>query len=497
MTAPFATRFVRGVVGVGSATFIQIVLGFVAFLVVARWLPDQQFGAFVLLQVTSLFFVAVADVLLQKMAITHLLIAEPDASQSPLVNTAISYKLVIGAAIGMTIWVLIPLSKPLFHSGPLSALAPYLPLLFFLSSLDELLFAVLQGMHRYREIALAQVLTGASRLCLVTILIVFMRMDVFGVVYAFLISLIVSIALQWFWVGIRPRLSLDRAMYRRLFQFGFPLGLNNVLTFFFAKCDRFLLGAMVGPGGVALYEVAARIPDSIQRLYQAFQSVFFPSMSELFSLGRRQAAERVLNNSIRVLSFVTLSAALCVLLFRDGLTYLLFSHQYSGSAVAFSLLMISLNMAISGNLMGTALVAGGRSDLPIRISVVMAGVSLFCNLLFIPKVGFVGAAWAALTANYVTNLSTSVWYLRKEGINIWWREFLKPILLFAVYAACIVAAKPERIDLRIGLLCLFVLLGVVLKIVSRRDLDLLLPLLRSPGRLAAPPSQSSGRCESL
>jgi len=485
MTHEFVARFVRGVAGVGLGTLIQILLGLLAFLIGARWLPKDQFGAFVLFQVIVLFFLMIADVFLQKVSITRFLIAEPDAAND-IIITALSYKLLFGVGIGCTVLGLRPLADYLFQSPGLSRLFIYLPLFFLFSSLDELLFSILQGMHRYREIALSQVVTGLTRLCVVTILLVFIHMDVMGLLYAFLFSLAVSILFQWCWVGVRPGFSLHRALYVRLFRFGFPLGLNSILTFFFAKLDRFLLGAMVGLSGVASYEVAAKIPDNLQRLYQAFQSVFFPSMSELFSQGRRQEAEAVLNNSLRLISFVSISAALFVLLFQDGLMRLLFSAKYVGSAPAFSLLMISLNMALSGNLMGTALVAAGRSDRPVRISIVMTVVTLCGNLLFIPAFGFVGAALAALVANYCTNLTTSIWYLRKEGIMISWKDLLKPILLFAAYAAFILLLKPESFAFKTALVCLFVLSGVPLSIVSKRDLCLILSAFHSKNFVTEP-----------
>jgi O-antigen/teichoic acid export membrane protein len=485
MRHEFVPRFVRGVAGVGLGTLIQILLGLLAFLIGARWLPKDQFGAFVLLQVMVLFLLAIGDVLLQKLSVTRFLAAEPDGAED-IIITALSYKLVFGVGIGCMILGLRPLADYLFQSPWLSRLFLYLPLFFLLNSIDELLFATLQGMHRYKEIAFSQIVTGLTRLCFIAIFLVSLRMDVMGLLYAFLVSLAVSVTVQWRWVGIKPRFSLNHALYLRLFKFGFPLGLNSILTFFFGKLDRFLLGTMVGLTGVASYEVAAKIPDNLQRLYQAFQSVFFPNMSELFSQGRLQAAEAVLNNSLRLISFVSISAALFVLLFQDGLTRLVFSRQYSGSAPAFSLLMISLNMALSGNLMGTALVAAGRSDRPVRINIVMALIVLCGNLLFIPALGFVGAAWAALMANYCTNLTASIWYLRKEGIVVSWKDLLKPILLFAAYAAFILAIKPESIAFKAGLACLFVLSGIPLSIVSKRDLSVVLTAFRSPSLLAVP-----------
>jgi len=488
MTDAFVARFLRGVAGVGLGTSIQITLGFFAFLLGARWLPPEQFGAFILLQVVNFFFLAVADVLLQKTAVTQFLVAEPEPGKPRIVFVSLTYRIVTGFGLSAVLLGALPLAAHVFRSPELWRLAPLAPAFFLLSSLDELLFAVLQGLHRYRQIALAQVLTGTARLALVVVLLATLRTGVMGLVWAFVASLAVSVSVQWLGVGLKPKVNFDRATYARLMRFGLPLGANNTLTFFFSKLDRFLLGWMMGPSGVAAYEVAARIPDNLQRLYQAFQSVFFPNVSELFSRNRRDEAEAVLNHSIRLLSFASMSAALFVLLFRDALTRLLYSGAYAGSALAFAILMVSLNMAVSGNLMGTALVAAGRSDRPIRISVVMAATSLGGNLLLIPRLGVVGAACAAVAANYCTNLTVSVWYLHREHVRIWWGPFVKPIALFGACASFVLLVQPVGTTVKIVTLLVFILCGIPLRLFAGSDLARAAGIIRPRDAYAAPAS---------
>jgi O-antigen/teichoic acid export membrane protein len=56
-------------------------------------------------------------------------------------------------------------------------------------------------------------------------------------------------------------------LFFKIFKFGFPLGLNSILTFIFAKIDRFVIGATIIPEGVAYYEKAAKGSDNSRRIY--------------------------------------------------------------------------------------------------------------------------------------------------------------------------------------------------------------------------------------
>ena len=83
----------------------------------------------------------------------------------------------------------------------------------------------------------------------------------------------------------------DKAMVtlptlKGMVRFGWPLQMQYILDFVFARIDTVIIGAWLGATSVALYEVARKLPDSIMYLFDAFQSVYFSLFLNFTLMGR-------------------------------------------------------------------------------------------------------------------------------------------------------------------------------------------------------------------
>jgi O-antigen/teichoic acid export membrane protein len=472
MSDTFVLRFIRGLLSTGLGIGLQILSGFFSYVIAARVLSKEELGAFVLLQVIVVFFVMLGDLIVQNTAVARALAAESGERKGDIANAAICCKVSVSLLMCLVFFGCRPLLNVVFKHSELPSLLVYVPPLLFLSSLEDLLLFTLQGLHAYKKIAVAQFLSGLSRLSCVVLFLVIWKMHVTGIIYAFLVASIVSTMYQYFSLPFKRRLLFEQTEFVKLFRFGFPLGLNSILTFFFTRIDRFMIGILMSPIGVAYYDVAAKLPESFQRLYVAFQSVFFPHMSELFADGKRTKAVQLLDSALRLTSFFTAFAALIVAAFQKEIVRTVFSGAYLEAAPGLALLMVSLIMALVGNLMGTTLVAAGYPDKPIRISIVMSALVIAGNLVLIPVSGFMGAVYASFVANYVTNLTISVWYLRHSGMKLSIGGFLKPVAICAFYWGIFAVVNPEHVWLKVVIILLFVLSCLPFSIIRRRDFSI-------------------------
>jgi O-antigen/teichoic acid export membrane protein len=234
-----------------------------------------------------------------------------------------------------------------------------------------------------------------------------------------------------------------------------------------------MIGAMISTLGVAYYEIAARIPDTCHRMYNSFQLVFFPNMSELFAEKRYHEAEKVLNNSLRLISLVTVFATLIATLFQKDIVRLLFSDRYLESAPALPLLLLSLSVGIVGNILGTSLVALGQSDKPVKINIVDTVTNVAGNLLLIPTYGFMGAVYATILSRCATN-PFNVWFLRRGGVKVQISQYLKPLLVFMVCGVLFLIIKPETVIVKISFIVFFLFLCLIFSILRKGDISNLL-----------------------
>lgn len=410
-----------------------------------------------------------ARMVLHNVSVAKLIASVESNKKIAVVNTALSYNFLIGILMSLFILLCEPLIIFIFKSKQLTQLLIYIPLLFFLNSFYELLLHILQGFHKYKIIAISQIINGMVKLILIVLFLGILKMGIIGLIYAFYLSFLIPILCQYISVPVKKQFNFNYRLFKEIFKFGFPLGLNSVLTFIFTKIDRFIIGSIINPIGVAYYEIASKIPDNCYRMYQSFQSVFLPNMSELFAKKQYKEAEAVLNNSLRLVSFIAIFVSFLTILFKEDIVSIMFSEKYIESAPVLSLLMLSLSIGLVEYILGTTLIAFGQSDKPVKINIVNAVINIVGNLIMIPIFGFIGAAYAVLLARVATN-PVYIFFIRRNGINVTIGNYLKPILIFVACYILSLTFNYSGYAFKILLMILLLTFSVSLSIITRRDL---------------------------
>jgi O-antigen/teichoic acid export membrane protein len=313
--------------------------------------------------------------------------------------------------------------------------------------------------------------SAATKILTILLFLSYYKMDIKGVIYATIISSLVTSVYQYMAIPSDKKFEFDGDVLKKMFRFGFPLGLNNVMSFVFMKVDRFMLGAMLSPIHVAYYEIASKLPECGRTLYDAYLTVFFPSMSELCASEDHDAAGKILNYSIRILSFASLLATFVLYLFQYEVVGALFSKRYLLSAPAVPLLMIVLCLDLTGNMLGTTLVAYGQSDKPVKINIFAAATTVISNLILIPRLGFIGAAYTCILSRVITN-PINVWYLNKQGLHVDVFQYLKPLGAFFICFLITLMLKPESVCLKLIHIVFFIIINIMMSVIGPEDIVL-------------------------
>ena len=250
--------------------------------------------------------------------------------------------------------------------------------------------------------------------------------------------------------------------------FSFPLYINYFITVIFGRIDRILIGVLLGTSQVGLYAIARRIPDSFEELYGAFRQVYFPYAVRFSTLGEKVKLKRFLDDSNRATAFAAVFAALFAVAFGDEIVSLVFSDNYLPSVLAFVILMVALVFVIVDSNLGFTLVALGQTDKPPLINIFGSAIVLGSYFLFIPMFGIAGAALAVLLGLLATN-PINVYFLRKVKVNAGYLPFVKPVLLFVIFAAAIIFLND--LWLNILLIALFIPAGFLIRIITVNDLN--------------------------
>lgn len=467
-------RFIHGVTYVFLAHLASVVLLFAGLAIAVRFVSKAEFGNFILLSIAALFLTIVADFGMPS-AMIRSLSAEKNKREE-IASTSLGFSLLVSLAIFVMVYFLGGAVFSAFDLVALRDLTPFISLLFFFQYHHTRLNAILQGLHLYKRFASVGVAGAVTRSLLILLLVVFFRLQLAGLIIAAVGSVMLSCLLAYLFIPWYVIPKLNFVVLKKLLSFGFPLHINSVLAFVFERTDTIMLGAMLGPVSVGIYEVGYKLPNQIRAFFAAFRSVFFPHLSEYYGNDDQHSAESLLRNALRLVSFVMAGATLLAVLYGREIITILFSSKYAVSAPVFTVLMIGVSAGLCNFLMGTALISSGRPKVILLTSIPEALLNIGGNLLLIPQWGILGAACASAVSRAVVNpIFLLLLGRRRLFCNSW--SYLRSYMSLSIACIVFVLLKPASFGGKVIIIVLFVLVAFLLKAFLLSDMKYLLKAL--------------------
>jgi len=464
-TARFKSHFVESVVLTWAGNLGRIVLGLLALRLVTGAIPEADLGAYWILTSVAALLANLADLGIGLGVARHLPLAPDEASARRLMQTVLCLRAAALLALCLALAAAKPWVLRLFAAESIASRYPYVYAFVIVNSLGELYTSFLQGLQRFRVIALYALLSSLVRLLLIVALVRGAGMQVEGLFLAEVLSLFLAAALSAWSTGQGGSVRLHPPTAAAQLRFGFPLYLNTLLAYGANRLNTLLIAGLTGPVAVSHFSVASRIPDQLSMVLRSYTQVYLPHMSRFLAQAELERARRLLAASLRLMSFGF--ALLTVLLgfFRHELLALLAPPSYQAAAAAVPLLVGALAFASLGSILGTTLVALGDSRTPLLINLWNTALSIALQFVLIRNWGLLGAAWASFLFNVLAWAVTDVVVSRRLrpagrgylGLLVFLAGVLlaglragvalRLALLAAAAATCVALSRPLRQDI--------------------------------------------------
>ncbi len=434
MDKRFTSDLFKGLASTSFGSMATIGFHFLSILLMTRYVQKDVLGAYFLafafVQVLGIISSLGLDLTLAKSVSgvdKHL--------QQDTIASTFSIRSISVIAVGIIFYVAGRFILRAFDVG-LSECLVSIIVFFALASYRDLFLRLMQGVQQFKQYAVVEVLSAVTR---VILLVVFRdRLSLQGLLYIEIISQLIEVLLQLFFIrtilfSLSPG-NIKTESVRSLTRFSMPLYSNSILSLIFDRSSTFLIGALLNPASVAAFEIALKIPDGFMRLFSSFIVVYFPSLSNLFAKGNREAAHRMMNSSLVLLSTGIVFLALVSFLFAKEIILALFSREYLQVSLAFALLMLSFCLRALSNILGYSLVSAGYSSAPVKANIVASLVNIVGSLVMIRIFGYIGAVYSLLLMNITSQVIYEL-LLRRAGLAPHLFEYLKPIFLLAAALA--------------------------------------------------------------
>ena len=389
---------------------IGLTSGLLVTLVLSRHLGVAGFGQFNYLFAFLYFFLAINDLGVNTIVVREISRAPDRAAE--IIGTMLSFRLLLGALSLLVIWAgVLAVGFPRDLRIALALFAIVLPL-----NALRLPAVVFQSRLRFEYGAMADIVTRVATTGLV-LTAAALGAGLIGVTVALVageaIGVIVTgrLAMRL----VRPVWRVDPRYWMLVLRWSLPLGLAGVLSAVVNRVDFFMLERMTDLQQLGLYGAAYKVVNLVERLPQMIVVTLYPLMVRQAHEDLR-ALRALYRRSVLTLGGLAVVMAVVVTFLAGPIVRTLFGAEFTEAARALRILVWAsacLYMALPG---GFALISLGRVRMNLMTLVAGAVTNVALNVIWIPRLGFIGASLAtaaAFAVILVTTLLAVEWSLAR------------------------------------------------------------------------------------
>lgn len=448
-------NIIKGTSATTLGTISSMGLNFVSLFFITRHLPVSDFGIYALVIAISGLLNLISGLGLEISVVKYI------SEGSDLRNKILKPALVLKTTGIVIISLLFLLFYKFYPTGGINNVWDFnlfILALFIIGTFREFFYRVLQGLNRFVSYTSVQISSAVTRILLLFILIYFNNLTLLNLLYVEIVTASMAVTIQCILIPFRKYWEGHiKDSYRQILKFSAPLYANNIITFAYERVGLFTIGIFLTASSVAIFDLSTRLPNAFQSLVTSFTIVFFPNIAHLFTLPDKKDAEKLINNSLYVITLVLTFIISIVFLWRNELIILFFSEKYIEAALPMALMMLAILLRCQSNILGLSIVSAGYSKIPMKVNFVSMTVGILSNILLVWQFGYMGAVFAAIILNLVSFLQYH-FYIKKLKLVEITDSYLKPVIILLVLLLPIYLLQYHSIFINILIPILFIII---------------------------------------
>lgn len=395
-----ASAAVRGVAWTGGAQIVRQVVQIVGQLVLARLLVPDDFG----LLGMAMVFIGIGQ-LIADFGIGSAIVQARELGPK-VVSTCFWLNLAVGAMLMLLVLACAPLIARFYERPDLLPLVAVLSLNLLLSAMQTVPMGLLYRDMRFADVARAQVL-GTVAAAAVAIGLAWAGAGAWALIAQPLVGAIVMLTVAWRATGWWPRFEYSYLEARPLMRFSLALLGTNLVGYANRNADGLLIGRFLGAGPLGVYSMAIQIMlFPLQQVSGVIVRVLFPTLARIQDdLLRLRTAYLKAVATIVIITF-PLMAGLFAL--ADDFVLVVFGSKWVEMVPILKVLSWVGMMQSIGTTMGVIYLAVGRTDIALKVTLVVAPILIAGMVAGLPwgiQGVAVGYAIASFSLFYFTALT--------------------------------------------------------------------------------------------
>ena len=326
-----------------------------------------------------------------------------------------------------------------FNIAGMSVMLRFFAFLIPIMSFSIIFGSVLVANKNIVHLTLSKTITEPVLRLSAVIILFFFGFKLFGIVFGFLISNIIVLALLVFFSRRYFRFNL-KGFDKGLILFSMPILLISIISGIIKNIDTIMLGYFTNIEEVALYNSALPTAALLLVFSTSLMAIFLPTITEKYArkedIGLEYAAVT------KWVFMLTLPFALIMIFFSNKLLAVLFGNEYHSAGIALSILCFSYFFSAISQSSRNVLLMLKKTKMILYYVLAAFAINLVLNLVLIPLFdkscghGMYGAAIATGLSFFALSVFSMKSALGYAKIRIFDKNHLK-ILLAALISAAI------------------------------------------------------------
>ncbi len=307
------------------------VIGFLSFIILARYLTPNIFGEWVLYIALGNFFEMLRFGLTRTAIIRFLSGAKGDEREK-LIGTNWALGLAATIILALLIWLaFISFPETIKDSGYLLFFV-YYPILSFVNLPHNMATSVMHADQKFGKILFIRMLNVGVFLLFLILNSFVLKWGLIEIIYIhILINLIVSlISMVYKWDGYQHIFKANKETNKLILNFGKYSTGTLIGANLLKSSDQILLGLspFIGTAGVALYAVPLRLTEILEIPLRSFAATAFPKISKASIENNMKEVRRLFYSFSGALTFIILPVIVVGFIFAEQFVYILGGPEY-------------------------------------------------------------------------------------------------------------------------------------------------------------------------
>lgn len=392
-----------------AASILQKVISFVYFTIIARVIGVENTGVYFFAITFTTIFTVVADFGMGPV-LTREVARYPDRSEQYL-HTAFWSKVMFGIfSYGLVILFVNILNYPYLTK----LLVSISGVTMFFDNLHAAFYSVFRARKNLIYESVGIVSSQAITL-VVGSLALLNHWPLHWLILAYTIPAFLNFIFSAFFLkkiyGLVYRWSFNFSVFKMFLGFALPFALAGIIGRLYSYSDSLLMSKMLSAQELGWWSVPYKISFAFQFVPVALSASIYPVMSELF-LTQKEKIGYLFLKSWRYLFTVVFPISFGLIALATPIIIKLYKPQFAPAIPVLRILLVSLIFGYLSFVTGATLNASNKQKIQTLLLAFALLVNILTNLLLLPKIGIMGAAYAALLSNTVLCVG-GFWFCKK------------------------------------------------------------------------------------